>query len=129
MKFSILVLASPSSRQASQSALLFAQSCINNGHSVYRVFFYNDGVHNASSLLTPSQDEPNFSKAWSKLSNRHNIDLVVCVAAALKRGVIDQEEAERYTKTNWNLERPYELSGLGQLLDAQLSSDRLVTFG
>ena len=66
---------------------------------------------------------------WSKLAQEHNLDLVTCIAAALKRGELDQSEAKRYDKDSFNLTAPFELSGLGQLLDAQINSDQLITFG
>ncbi len=128
MKFSLLVLSSPYSRQASESALRFAKSCIDNGHTLYRIFFYQDGVQNASQLQTPAQDELNLHKEWQSLAENHDLDLVVCIAAALKRGVLNKEEADRYDQAAFNTDAPFELSGLGQLLDAQLQSDRLITF-
>jgi tRNA 2-thiouridine synthesizing protein D len=46
------------------------------------------------------------------------VDLVVCVAAALRRGI--QEEV---------LAPGFRISGLGQLVDAGIKADRTVTFG
>lgn len=128
MKFSLLVLANPYSSQGSLSALKFAEAVINQGHEIYRVFFYHDGVHSGSNLQSPTQDELNIQSNWSAFSKAHNTDLVICIAAALKRGVLNQEEAQRYEKSQFNLDNAFELSGLGQLLDAQIHSDRLVTF-
>ncbi|NVK38538.1 MAG: sulfurtransferase complex subunit TusD [Gammaproteobacteria bacterium] len=129
MKFSLLVLSSPYSSQSHLSALKFAQACIEQQHQIYRIFFYHDGVHGGSDLQAPPQDEPHLAQQWQQLANEHNIDLVTCIAAALKRGILNEEEANRYNKANFNLSKPFELSGLGQLLDAQIHSDRLVTFG
>lgn len=129
MKFSLLVLSAPHSRQASMSALKLAKAAIASGHNIYRVFFYQDGVHNGSSLQSPPQDETNYHEEWKTLAQTHDIDLVVCIAAALKRGVLDQSEADRYERHANNLAKPFELSGLGQLLEAQLQSDRVITFG
>ena len=128
MKFSLLVLANPYSSQGALSALKFADACIKSSHEIYRVFFYHDAVHSGSTLQTPAQDEINIQEQWSDLAKKHNIDLVICIAAALKRGNLDEAEANRYEKPNHNLSSDFELSGLGQLLDAQLNSDRLVTF-
>ncbi len=128
MNFSLLILASPYSQQGGLSALKFANTCLDQGHEIYRVFFYHDAVHTASSLQTPQQDETNLFKQWQELADKHQIDLVTCIAAALKRGVLDQSEAKRYDKDNCNLQAPFELSGLGQLLDAQIHSDQLITF-
>lgn len=128
MNFSILVMASPYSTQGSLSALKFAKACLEQHHTIYRVFFYHDGVHSASHLQTPPQDESNIHDEWKALAQEYNLDLVTCIAAALKRGVINNEEAKRYKKETANLSVPFELSGLGQLLDAQIQSDQLVTF-
>lgn len=128
MKFSLLVLASPYSSQGALSALKFANACIENGHEIYRAFFYHDGVHSGSELQTPAQDEVNIQQGWSTLAQQHKIDLVICIAAALKRGNLNNDEANRYDKPSANLSSHFELSGLGQLLDAQIHSDRLVTF-
>ncbi len=128
MKFSLLILASPYSQQGGLSALEFAKACLDSGHEVYRIFFYHDAVQTGSSLQTPQQDEINLHSQWRELAQKHNLDLVICIAAALKRGVLDQSEAKRYEKNTSNLEAPFELSGLGQLLDAQINSHRLITF-
>jgi tRNA 2-thiouridine synthesizing protein D len=129
MIFSLAIYAAPYTSQASDSAYRFALALLENGHTLYRVFFYQDGVHTASSLSTPQQDETHFTQNWQALAKNHNIDLVVCIAAALKRGLLNQQEATRYDKAAYNLAAGFELSGLGQLVDAAVISDRLVTFG
>ena len=129
MKFSLLVLASPYSQQGGLSALKFAQTCLKGGHEIYRVFFYNEGIQNGSFLQTPQQDELNLHSQWTKLAEQHQLDLVICIAAALKRGLLNESEAKRYDKPQHNLQAPFEISGLGQLLDAQINSDQLITFG
>lgn len=129
MIFSIAIYAAPYSSQASHSAYRFALALLENGHTLYRVFFYHDAVHTASALTTPQQDEINFTQKWVLLAQQHKIDLVVCIAAALKRGILNQQEARRYEKPTFNIAEGFELSGLGQLLDAAVTSDRLITFG
>lgn len=129
MKISLLVLSEPYSSQSSLSAVNYCKAAIELGHAIERVFFYHNGVHHGSVLQTPAQDEINLHSEWNTLASDHNIDLVICIAAALKRGQLDANEANRYEKPQHNIEPPFELSGLGQLLDAQLNSDRLITFG
>src|SRR5690606_12802586 len=99
------------------------------GHEVYRVFFYHDGVQASNALSTPPQDEFDLLKAWQKLIEQHDLDAVSCVASALKRGVLDAREAHRYEKPAATLAEGFVLSGLGQLVDASLQSDRVVSFG
>ena len=129
MIFSLAVYSAPYSSQASYSAYQFADSLLNHGHSLHRVFFYQDGVHNATNLAAPPQDEFNLQKAWQRLAQDHHLDLVVCIAAALRRGILDESEAKRYDKQSHNLANGFCISGLGQLVEAAVVSDRLICFG
>ena len=129
MKFSLLVLGAPYSSQSVQSALRFAHAVLDSGHELLRVFFYHDAVNIGNALITPPQDEPDLPRQWAELADKHGVDLVVCIASALKRGVLDEGEAKRYQRPAANLAPGFEISGLGQLTEAALLSDRLVTFG
>lgn len=129
LSFSLAVYAAPYSSQASQSALDFAQALLVADHKIERVFFYRDGVHTANCLTAPPQDERDLTQEWQILAREHQFELVVCIAAALRRGVLDQQEAERYSKPSHNLAPGFQIAGLGQLLDAAVHSDRLITFG
>jgi len=129
MKFSILINEGPYTHQASDSAYQFAKSVLAKGHEIFRIFFYHDGVNNATRLTTPPQDDRNIVNRWSKLAEEHKLDMVVCVAAAQRRGIVDEGEAKRNGKDATNLAPGFRISGLGQLVEAGIQSDRLVTFG
>ncbi len=129
MKFSILINECPYTHQASDSAYQFAKAVLAKGHEIFRIFFYHDGVNNATRLTTPPQDDRNIVNRWSKLAEEHKLDLVVCVAAAQRRGIVDEGEAKRNGKDATNLAPGFRISGLGQLIEAGIQSDRLVTFG
>jgi tRNA 2-thiouridine synthesizing protein D len=129
MKFSILINEGPYTHQASDSAYQFAKAVLAKGHEIFRVFFYHDGVNNATRLTTPPQDDRNIVNRWSKLAEEHKLDMVVCVAAAQRRGIVDEGEAKRNGKDATNLAPGFRISGLGQLIEAGIQSDRLVTFG
>lgn len=129
MVFSILIYASPYQSQSVHTAYRFAKSALEQGHQVERVFFYGDSVLSASQLSAPPRDEQDIFNLWKTLAEEHNLDLVICIAAALKRGILDKTEAKRHEKPNHNIEPPFELSGLGQLTEVMLTSDRLITFG
>ncbi len=129
MIFSLAVYSAPYSSQASYTAYQFAVAALSQGHNLHRVFFYQDGVHNATSLATPPQDEFNLQQAWQHLAKDHNLDLVVCIAAALRRGLLDEGEAKRYEKSSHNIAQAFTISGLGQLVEAAVISDRLISFG
>lgn len=128
MIFSLLILSPPSS-QASLSAYQFANALLLEEHSLYRVFFYHDAAYNGSSLQCIGQGEFDVTKAWDRLQSQYEFDRVVCIAAGLKRGIINETEALRYEKGNHNLNNNITLAGLGELTDAAVNSDRLITFG
>lgn len=129
MKFTILVGAAPYQSQGVDSALQFARALLEQGHSLTRVFFYHDGVNTATRLASPPQDDRDLNAGWRELADAHGIDLVVCVAAAQRRGIVDASERERHGKDADNLAEGYRIAGLGQLLDAALDADRFVQFG
>lgn len=118
MKFGIVINEGPYQHQASDTAYLFCKAALEKGHEIMRVFFYHDGVNNSSRLTEPPQDDRNIVARWSKLAEEYKIDLVVCVAAALRRGIKDE-----------NLASGFRISGLGQMVEAGIQADRLVTFG
>ena len=128
MLFSLAVYGAPYSHQCAESAYQFTKAALETGHGIYRIFFYQDGVYNASNLTTPPQDEQNIPQRWVALAQAHQIDLVVCVAAALRRGMLNEEEANRHEKPAANVHSQFTISGLGQLIDAGVHSDRLITF-
>ncbi|MDI6749784.1 MAG: sulfurtransferase complex subunit TusD [Pseudomonadota bacterium] len=129
MKFSILVNEGPYTHEASDTAYQFAKAVLAKGHEIFRIFFYHDGVNNATRLTTPPQDDRNIVNRWSKLAQENNLDLVVCVAAAQRRGIVDEGEMKRNGKDATNLAPGFRISGLGQLIEAGIQSDRLVVFG
>ena len=129
MKFSIQVNEGPYQHQASDTAYQFAKATLAAGHEIFRVFFYHDGVNNATKLAVPPQDDRHIPKLWSELSKEHNLDLVVCIAAAQRRGMMDADEAKRQGFEDNNLIEGFRISGLGQLIEAGIEADRLIVFG
>ncbi|SFW33729.1 tRNA 2-thiouridine synthesizing protein D [Pseudomonas sp. NFACC19-2] len=128
MKFAIALFAAPH-LPASRRALRFAQAALADGHEIVRLFFYQDGVHSAASNVVSPQDEADLPSEWREFVTANGLDAVVCIAAALRRGVLNAEEAQRYARPAANLQTPWELSGLGQLHEAAQQADRLICFG
>jgi tRNA 2-thiouridine synthesizing protein D len=118
MKFGVMVNEGPFTHQASDSAYHFVMAALEKGHQVLRVFFYYDGVNNANRLSEPQADDRNLVNLWGELGREHGVELIVCVAAALRRGIKDEILAEGFT-----------ISGLGQLIEVGIAADRLVVFG
>ena len=131
MKISIQINEGPYQHQASDTAYQFAKAAVKKGHEIFRVFFYHDGVNNASRFTIPPQDDRNVVNLWAELkqSDGAEIDKVVCVAAALRRGMLDESEAKKNGVDGNNIHPAFRISGLGQLIEAGIQSDRLVVFG
>lgn len=129
MKISVMISEGPYTHEASDTAYNFTKAALEKGHEIFRVFFYHDGVNNGTRLATPPQDDRNIVNRWSDLAKEHNLDLVLCVAAAQRRGIADPDEAKRNGKDADNIAEGFRISGLGQLIEAGIESDRLVTFG
>jgi tRNA 2-thiouridine synthesizing protein D len=129
MKFGILVNEGPYQHQASDTAFNFTKAALEKGHEIVRVFFYHDGVNNGTRLTTPPQDDRNIVNLWSDLAKEHELDLVVCVAAAQRRGIVDADEAKRHGKNADNIAEGFRISGLGQLIEMGIKADRVMAFG
>jgi tRNA 2-thiouridine synthesizing protein D len=129
MKFSLLVLNSPHASQAGDSAWQFARAAVAEGHSVYRVFFYHEGVYHGSELGVCPQDEQNRVLRWAEFAYSNDTSLVLCISSAVKRGLLDASEANRHDKLATSMHPAFALAGLGELIDASAHSDRLLSFG
>lgn len=129
MKFTIMVNEGPYQHQSADSAINFARAVLAQGHEIFRVFFYHDGVNNGTRLSVPPKDDRQIQQEWSELSKQHNLDLVICIAAAQRRGLMDENEAKRQGLDANNIIDGFRISGLGQLIEGSIESDRTVVFG
>ncbi|KFC04950.1 TusD family tRNA 5-methylaminomethyl-2-thiouridine synthase [Trabulsiella guamensis ATCC 49490] len=114
--------------QQASSALQFAWALAAEGHELVSVFFYREGVYNANQLTSPASDEFDLVRAWQQLHEQQGVELHICVAAALRRGVTDETEAHQLGLPAFNLQPGFRLSGLGALAEATLTCDRVVQF-
>jgi tRNA 2-thiouridine synthesizing protein D len=129
MKISIQINASPYQHQAADTAWHFIQAALASGHEVYRVFFYHDGIYNALRDSRPPGDERDIVKRWSELHANKQIDLVVCVSSAQRRGLLEQSVAKKVGGYQQALADGFRIAGLGLLMEAIIDCDRHVTFG
>ena len=129
MKFGIVVNEGPYTHQASDTAYNFVKAALDTGHEVSRVFFYHDGVNVGTRLAIPPQDDRQIQAQWSALAKDHELDLVICIAAAQRRGLLDANEAKRQGKDADNIAEGFRISGLGQLIEMGIEADRTITFG
>ncbi len=128
LRFALLVTGPCYGTQSAADAYRFARALLQKGHVISQIFFYQEGVHNASQLVQPAGDETHLQQAWVNLALEHELTLDVCVAAALRRGVSDKDSAAQGGLEQWNLAPPFRLGGLGSLAQAALSADRVVQF-
>lgn len=129
MKFAIQINTSPYHGQAGETAYRFIVAALDAGHEVFRVFFYYDGIYHALATATPPEDERQIGRRWSELASRHAVDLVVCISAAQRRGLLCPDENQRQGWQDDLLADGFRISGLGQLTEAVLKSDRFLVFG
>lgn len=128
LTYAIVVNGPAYGNQTSRSAYQFANALIEEGHVLQRVFFYQDGVLNGSALTVPASDEFDLVAAWQALAKTHNIEMQTCVAAALRRGIVSEQEAEQNQLSAANLADGFEQAGLGGLAEVMLTADRVIQF-
>jgi tRNA 2-thiouridine synthesizing protein D len=129
MKFAIQINGAPYQGQASDSAYQFIRAALRKGHEIVRVFFYHDGIYNGLRHAMPPEDERPIVGRWSTLAREHGVDLVICISAAQRRGLLSGEEAQRAGKVDQDLAEGFRLAGLGLWVDACLKADRFMVFG
>lgn len=128
MKFAIQINSSPTDSMSGNLAYQFIKAALKMKHKIYRVFFYQDGIYHAFNYSTPPDDELKMTQKWTDLANEYGIDLVVCISAAQRRGLLSTDEAKRQGKLDNDLAKGFRISGLGQLLEAMLVTDRFIEF-
>lgn len=129
MKYVIQINASPNDSYSGYCAYRFIETLIQRKHEVLRVFFYQEGIYHAFKYATPPTEEWQTTKQWTALATTHSIDLVVCISAAQRRGLLAADEARRQGKYDCDLADGFRISGLSQLTEAMLLADRFIEFG
>lgn len=129
MQYTLLVLSSPVDGQCLLTAARVAEALLRAGHQLNTVFFSDAAT--AVGLLTQStpQDEISAQGTWQALAAEHGLELVLCVASALQRGVLGVDELPRDSDTAPSLAEGFRIGGLGQLVAATDAADRVLTFG
>ncbi|MGI9251074.1 MAG: sulfurtransferase complex subunit TusD [Pseudohongiellaceae bacterium] len=127
--FAIVIHGAPCSSESAHTAYRFTRAALENGHRIHRLFFFGDGVYNLNRLAVAAQDETNLPAQWNELILKHKLDAVVCVSSAVRRGIVDTQEAERHELGAASAYPSAEIAGLGQLVDAALHADRTINFG
>jgi len=111
------------------TAYQFILAALKTNHQIVRVFFYKEGIYHALKYASPPDDELQLTRKWSELAEQFDIDLVVCISAAQRRGLLCVDEAKRQGKQDDDVAAGFRIGGLGQLLEATLIADRFIEFG
>lgn len=121
MRYSLLVIAGPDS-PAAASALNMAEALIARGHTLFRIFFYRQGVLLASRSRHAAADVAagvaDIGTRWQAFLRTHALEGEVCVGAAQRQGLEGDNLASGFT-----------LAGLGVWAEAVANSDRVLSFG
>ncbi len=128
MRINVLISGGLYSSQSAYTALQFCRAAVGAGHAISQAFFYQDGASNANQLSVPLSDEFDAVSEWAQFADQHQIELVACVSAAERRGVLNAEQAGEFAKQSSNLHSQFVIAGLGALHQAALDSDRMVSF-
>ena len=116
MRYVLAVKQTVYGSQGAYLAYQVAQELLAQGHRIEQIFFFQEGVSNANKWVYPAGDEINLVEHWKILAKTHRLSLHLCIAAAQRRGIVEQNLAEGFT-----------LAGLGEFSQALLTADRLLT--
>ncbi len=128
MKFAIQINSAPWQSQGCETAYQFIRAAMGLGHEIVRVFFYAEAAYNGLRWMSPPEDEKPLVRRWSALAAEHTLDLVICISAAQRRGLLEQTEAKHLGKLDDDLAEGFRIAGLGLWVDASLKADRFILF-
>ncbi len=120
-----VVVTTPPHNNLTTTAIDYVTCAIKSGVKITGVFFYQDGVLNAAQHLSLANDEYQTLQQWKLLNEQHALSLYLCVTAGEKRGLSDDVSN---TQDGSNIDKSFILSGLGELVELTVSSDRVVQF-
>jgi tRNA 2-thiouridine synthesizing protein D len=122
MKFAVQINSGPGQSPSAHSAYQFIKAALAEGHEIVRVFFYHEGIYHG---FAAGAHEDRIAPDWSDLGRRHGVDLILCVSAAERRGMISSTSGDKAA----NLAEGFRVGGLGQWMEACLKADRVLVFG
>lgn len=121
----IFTLAVHDNGQANALAYRFAVAALDSGQKIDQVFFYHDAIHTADARQQPNAEDLATPGDWSVLAQSGGFALNVCVAAAQRRGLMENTAGVPNAAP---LKPGFELVGLGQYIAGMIDADRVVTF-
>ena len=106
MNISLIIRTHPEDEERLSLALRFINAAIAEGHSVRQCFFQDEGVRCAL--------EPHRQDTWQQIADSTGAELLLCSQALEVHG--------------GDARSPFQIGGLGALVEAAVRSDRVVSF-
>lgn len=126
--YTLLLTQAPLSNGSHYLALDFARAAVATGHQVKNIFFYQEATYVALNGQTPIQGQTPLANEWLTLASEHNIELQVCIANAIRRGLVDDNEQQRYQLPAITLAAGFKLVGLGEIASSYREVDHVIQF-
>ena len=128
-----VIVTTPPSSPLTATVIDYINQAVKCDVKVVGVFFYQDGVLNASKHLCIPNDEYQINNAWEQLNQQHHVELHVCISACEKRGLSDEitvcnSDTLKDIFSDSNISEYFTVSGLGELVELTAKSDRVVQF-
>ena len=116
-----VMITTPPYSNMSVTALDYVETALKSGVELIGVFFYQDGVLHANANIQIASDEFQALLHWQRLHHEYNLPLHLCITAAEKRGISDDQNTK-------SIHSIFTVSGLGELVELSTSADRMVQF-
>jgi tRNA 2-thiouridine synthesizing protein D len=117
-KFAFIITSSPLDNLTVTAIDIITHTLI-QGIEIVGVFFYQDGVLNASKNIQIPSDEFQTLQAWRELHQQYNLALHLCITAAEKRGLVCEGD-------NLSVDDVFSISGLGELVELTSKAQRVI---
>ena len=115
MKLLIIVNESPWQSTLALSACHFAQAALDAGVQITAIFFREEGVYNSLAGELSDVGTPDLATTWAEMASASEMRLLLCSSSRMRR--ISAVSTDRF-----------EESGLTELMELILLSDRVVSF-
>ena len=106
MDISLIIRTHPEDCERLSLSLRFINAAIVEGHTVRQCFFQGEGVRSAV--------EPHYQDKWQQIADSTSAELLLC-SQAVEVYAVDAHA-------------PFQIGGLGALVEAAVRSDRVVSF-
>lgn len=113
-----VVVSTAAHNNKTATAIEIVKTIVESEHDLAGVFFYQDGVSNANTIASFPSDEYQSLTQWQTLANESQAKLHLCITAAEKRGMSDEDIN--------NIDSSFIVSGLGELVELTNLCDRVL---